>query len=117
MRFRKTDLFFISLLVSCLLFFSSCQKGPQKTAVDWHKDAINFASQGKNKEAINCFNKALKLDPMNTIIWNERGMVLANMGRFGDAIKCFDKVMKIDPNNEEARKNKEFVLIMAKKAR
>ena len=54
---------------------------------------------GKYQEAIECYDKALKIDPNHVNALNNKGYLLYNQGKYEEAIESFDKALKIDPNH------------------
>ncbi|HEX2408000.1 MAG TPA: tetratricopeptide repeat protein, partial [Nitrososphaeraceae archaeon] len=59
---------------------------------------------------IQCYDKALEIDPNNASTWNNKGLALSNLGKHDDAIQCFDKALEIDPNNDLFNENRNIVL-------
>lgn len=57
---------------------------------------------GKYDEALECFDKALSLDPKNTHAWNQKGVALRSLGRYDEAIECFNKALEIVPKDLDA---------------
>ena len=53
----------------------------------------------KYQEAIEWYDKALKIDPNNILALNNKGLALSNLGKYQEAIEWYDKALKIDPNN------------------
>ena len=60
---------------------------------------------GRPKEALEQYEMALKLDPMNNDIKANYGLVLYFAGRYNEAIKAFQEALKIDPGNVVALDN------------
>jgi tetratricopeptide (TPR) repeat protein len=52
---------------------------------------------GKHREGIECYDKALEIDPKDSDAWNNKGTALGKLGRYNEAIECFDKALEIDP--------------------
>jgi Tfp pilus assembly protein PilF len=71
------------------------------------KDLDNL---GKHNEAIEYFDKAIKIDPNYADAWNNKGVALKNLGKHNEAIECYDKAIKIDPNYALAWNNKGLAL-------
>jgi tetratricopeptide (TPR) repeat protein len=61
---------------------------------------------GQHKEAIQCYDKSLKLSPNNAIDWNNKGNSLDSLGKYEEAIQCYDKTLSINPNYIKALNNK-----------
>ena len=88
------------------------------TAEEWIKKGDAFYKQGKYSEAIECYNKALELNPglskdINPKLaeaWNNKGLTFADLGRYYEAIECYNKALKIDPRYAEAWYNKGVAL-------
>ena len=79
----------------------------EKDAHAWDNEGKALFVQKKYDEAIQCFNKAIELNPSYELAWNNKGTALYMLKRYKEAIKCFDEVLKINPNNETAKKNRE----------
>jgi len=60
--------------------------------------------------AINCLNKAIKLDPEYAKAWQKKGAILNDRGRYKEAVKCFDKVISLKSRSAEAWNNKGIAL-------
>ena len=69
-----------------------------------------LANQGLSDEAIEWYDKALKLDPKNVDILFEKGVALYNLAKFTKAVEWFDKVIAINGNNSMAIKYKRWAL-------
>ncbi len=65
---------------------------------------------GRSKEALEQYEIAFKLDPMNINIKEDYGLVLFCAGRYNDAINIFHEVLKVDPGNGVALDNLPLVL-------
>ena len=64
-----------------------------------------FLDKGMYREAILCFNKALKLEPNSDSAWNNKGVALEKMGRYEEALLCFERAYEINPSLELYRSN------------
>ncbi|CAD8129465.1 unnamed protein product [Paramecium sonneborni] len=60
----------------------------------------------KYQEAIECYDKALLINPKNDQIWNNKGHALRNLNKYQEAIECYDKALLINPQNDQALNNK-----------
>jgi tetratricopeptide (TPR) repeat protein len=70
--------------------------------------AYNFLK--KYDLAIECFNKALEIDPKNGVLWNKKGFALGNLGKYEEAIECYNKALEIDDKDVLALFQKGFSL-------
>ena len=53
----------------------------------------------KYKEAIECFKKAVKLNPNDANSWNWLGKSYNENGNYEDAIRCLEKAVELNPND------------------
>ena len=65
-------------------------------------NGAKLLNKGKYEDSLECFNKALKLDPNYANAWYNKGFTLFNIGNYPDANECFDKFLEIDPENVHA---------------
>jgi serine/threonine protein kinase len=61
---------------------------------------------GQFDEALTCYNKALEIDPRDTIAWINKGASLDKLGQFDEALTCYNKALEIDPRNTVGLMNK-----------
>ena len=59
-----------------------------------------------NRDAIKCYNAALKLNPDLVEIYSKRGMVKSRIGNMTGAFKDFDKMIQINPEQIFAYNNR-----------
>ncbi len=59
-------------------------------------------NDGKYEAALECFEKALAIEPANPHIWNQKGVALRSLGRYDEAIGCFNKSLEIVPKDLDA---------------
>ena len=64
----------------------------------------------RNKEALDCFEKALTVNPNYLLAAHNKGHVLSNLGRHQEAIACFDQVIAKEPNFAKSWWGKGFSL-------
>ena len=72
----------------------------------WRSKGSSLYSMGNYKEAIECYNEGIKIDPDNRILWNNKGMAQYAMKKYEQAITSYDKVITIDPDDADAWYNK-----------
>jgi tetratricopeptide (TPR) repeat protein len=61
-----------------------------------------FAGLDQCTEAVDSYDKAIALNPVNVVAWNNRGVVLDNLDRSSDAVASYDKAVLINPEYAEA---------------
>ena len=59
------------------------------------------------EETLKCFQKAIEIDPKNSLAWNNKGFALEKLNRITEAVKCYKKALNIDSNCSKARENLE----------
>jgi tetratricopeptide (TPR) repeat protein len=59
----------------------------------WHDSGKFYANIGMYKQAIHCYEKAIKISPRNPVCWEYKGIALASLEKFQAALFCFDKVI------------------------
>ncbi len=62
-------------------------------------DGIKLLNQKKYEDSIECFEKALELDPNYENAWYNKGYILLNMGNYLEANECFDKFLEMNHEN------------------
>jgi len=76
------------------------QKG--LTAKEWCDRGGALAKSGRDQEALQCFDKALAIDPKDAMVWALKGATLGTLDRHEEALQCFDKALAIDPRDVDA---------------
>lgn len=58
---------------------------------------INLYNLRRLDEALDCFNKAIRMYPNIETAYNGKGDVLKKMGKLEEALKCYNKSLEINP--------------------
>ena len=66
-------------------------------AIDWTNKGCVLGQLGETDQAIECFDKALEINPRDAEVWASKGIVLGDLGKFDQAIECYDKLLEINP--------------------
>jgi len=103
-------------------FFKILEKQDQQDKVWYMKGYALFnqkkydeAIQKKYDEAIECFDKALNINPKKDNAWYMKGYALYKQKKYDEAIECFDKALDINPKKDSAWYMKGCVLYKQKK--
>ncbi|GAB4310843.1 MAG: hypothetical protein Kow0019_08980 [Methanobacteriaceae archaeon] len=74
----------------------------EKEINDLKNRATKFYDQERFYDAINCLDKALKLDPHSPKLFYNKGVIFFKLQKDEKAIDSFKKALKIDPHFNEA---------------
>ena len=77
------------------------------SAFDWFQAGYYFDEINKeHATAIDCYDKAIELDPKDADTWNNKGNSLNSLGRDEEALTCLDKAIELDPKHASPWSNK-----------
>ena len=62
----------------------------------------SFLENGDFDKSLECFEKALLIDPKNPDLWNYKGITLRSLGRYEESMNCFNNSLKLDPHDKFA---------------
>lgn len=80
-------------------------------AIDWFNAGYYFGEINKQHlNALDCYDKALEIDPKNAIAWSIKGLSLHILGRDSEALDCYDQALEIDPKNVLTRSGRSEAL-------
>jgi len=72
----------------------------------WNKKGIALYNLKRYEEALQCYDKAIQLEPNSTEYWSNKGLAFFKLSRYDEALPCFDKATQLEPNNAEYWSNK-----------
>jgi tetratricopeptide (TPR) repeat protein len=78
---------------------------------EYVKYGEDMANSNNLDKAIECFDKAIGINPKNDFAWGDRGLILDKQGKTEEALVSFSKAIEIDPKNAITRHNKGLSLI------
>ncbi|CAD8045608.1 unnamed protein product [Paramecium primaurelia] len=64
----------------------------------------------KYQEAIECYDKAISINPKNDLAWSNKGWALNSLNKYQEAIECYDKAISFNPKYDFAWNNKGYAL-------
>ncbi len=74
----------------------------------------NFASmlfeQGKYEQAVECYDKTLKLEPHHAEAYRNRAVALAKLKRFDEALSSYDEALALNPADIQSLKSQGVLL-------
>lgn len=65
----------------------------------WNKKGLIYRKAGKLVESIECYDKALEIDPSNAAAWSNKARALDEMSMLPEALKCYKKALQLNPNS------------------
>ena len=79
-------------------------------AWEWNNKAVSLEALKRYDEAIQCYEKALEIDPRCSDFWKGKGRVLGNVRRYEEATACYSKALEIDPRDAKTWAVKSAIL-------
>lgn len=70
--------------------------------ISYSERAQDLAHQGKLREALDCYDKALTTNPDNDVILNNKAIALINLNRCDESLLCTRRAVQINPTAVEA---------------
>jgi DNA-binding response OmpR family regulator len=71
-------------------------------AISHYKDGVLlYGREGKYRDAIAAFDKALEIDTTLSFVWNDRGICYRELGEFEEALKSFLRAVELAPDDLE----------------
>jgi len=71
-------------------------------ATSYYKEGVLlYGREGKYREAIAAFDKALEIDGKLSYVWNDRGICYRELGEFEEALKSFLRAVELAPDDVE----------------
>jgi tetratricopeptide (TPR) repeat protein len=83
----------------------------QEASDEYVKYGEDMANSNHLDKAIECFDKAIGLNPKNDFAWGDRGLILDKQGKTEESLASFSKALEINPKNAITWHNKGLVLI------
>jgi serine/threonine protein kinase len=86
------------------------KKEEELNIYDLNNKGISLANLKHYIEAIECYDKAIKIDPKDLSAWYNKGVVLGELNRNQEGVECHKKVLEIDQKDIDAWYNKGVAL-------
>lgn len=65
---------------------------------------------GRYEDAIECFDKVIKIDPFHKSVWAKKAEVLIKLKRNDEALLCYNRAIELDPKDKNLKKKREELL-------
>jgi tetratricopeptide (TPR) repeat protein len=85
-------------------------EGAALSAVHWNNKGCSLENLGLHREALECYDSALKLDPSLASAWFNQGVALFASGQGDAALASYDRALELNPKSEQAWSNKGVAL-------
>jgi tetratricopeptide (TPR) repeat protein len=72
---------------------------PMNEDQEWTRKGNTECESGRYDEGIACYDKAIQIDPNDTLAWYEKGRVFYILSRYDEANECYDMLLKISPES------------------
>jgi len=76
------------------------------TAAEWYNKGNEWLNKGMCKEAIECYNRALELDPHLSVAYNNRGRAYGDLGQYDKALADCNRAIELNSNLAVAYNNR-----------
>ena len=73
-----------------------------KTAKEWKDEGNALVKEKKYKEALDCYSKAIEVDPNDPILYSNRSAMHLNLSEFDEAINDAEKAISLKPDYAKA---------------
>ena len=67
----------------------------KSAAKAWYNKGNILRELDKHEESIECYDKAIELDPKYDNAWNNKGIAFHKLGKNEEALKCYDKAIEL----------------------
>lgn len=83
----------------------------QEASDEYVKHGEDMANSNNLDGAIECFDKAIRVNPENDLAWGDRALILDKQGKTEESIVSFSRALKINPKNAITWHNKGLTLL------
>lgn len=78
--------------------FTGLSREEFNLSINYYNEGTNLLHNGKYQEAIEAFDKAIKIAPGFVWAYDNKGVALGKMNRLHEAIQAFDDAIRYNPN-------------------
>lgn len=90
--------FQVFLVTVAVLFVASAALA--QTADEWYEKGFNYKIEGNIEKSLECFTKAIEIDPTFVEAYSERGWIYrVNLKEYKKALEDYKMCVKLDPDN------------------
>ena len=73
-----------------------------QTAKEWKDKGNALVKEKKYKDALDCYSKAIEIDPNDPILYSNRSAMHLNLAQFDDSLKDAEKAISLKPDYAKA---------------
>jgi predicted O-linked N-acetylglucosamine transferase (SPINDLY family) len=81
-----------------------------ESAETWNARGIQMRDQGKLEEAVECYRRAIQIDPRSAAAHNNLGLALRDLHKLDDALASYHRALELQPRSAAVRSNIATVL-------
>ncbi len=79
--------------------------------ITWHNKGTEFLKQGNTREAVECFDKAIGINPSFELPWASKTKIFLDAQKYDEALEYANKALVLHRNWEDALKLKGMIMI------
>ncbi|MGO8987309.1 MAG: tetratricopeptide repeat protein [bacterium] len=79
--------------------------------ITWHNKGAGLLKQGKIREAVECLDKAIEINPSFELPWIDKAKILLDAQKYDEAMEYADQALGLHRNSAEALKTKGTILV------
>ncbi len=102
---RKVHNITVDTIYNDLIGFIDNEENYKSANAEFYR-GLSAQEQGDNRQAIEFYNKAIKINPKLAEAYNNRGLAKAAIGQYQQAIEDYDKALEINPRDAGAYTNR-----------
>ncbi|MEP6754790.1 MAG: tetratricopeptide repeat protein [Chthonomonadales bacterium] len=76
----------------------------------WNKKGSMLGKERAFEEALDCFNRALRMDKEYGAAWYNKALCLKNMERYEQSLRAFHKAVEFNPNDQAVKRKRDEVV-------
>jgi tetratricopeptide (TPR) repeat protein len=79
--------------------------------ITWHNKGAGLLKQGKMKEALECLDKAIEINPFFELPWIDKAEIFSDAKKYDEALQYVDQALGLHRNSADALKMKGTILV------